>query len=167
MSHYAHYDKKRRGLVRLLCFASLILVSASLSAQTAAELEIILESPALNCSQAARFVLAASADGTAAAADTGMAGAGAFEKALANGWFPRGTGAGDPLTLGVLSFLAMRAFGIKGGFMYALLPGPRYAFRTMVSRSFIQGAADPAMTVSGERFLLILGNVLSWAGDGQ
>jgi hypothetical protein len=164
MPHYGHYDKKRRGMARLLCFALLILVSASLSAQTAAELEAILESPALNCSQAARFVLAASADGTAAATDTG---AGAFEKVLANGWFPRGTGAGDSLTLGVLSFLTMRAFGIKGGFMYALLPGPRYAFRTMVSRSFIQGAADPAMTVSGERFLLILGNVLSWAGDGQ
>jgi hypothetical protein len=57
-----------------------------------------------------------------------------------------------------------RAFNIPGGFMHALLPGPRYAFRAMVNRSFIQGAADPGMTVSGERFLQILGKVLDAAG---
>jgi hypothetical protein len=55
---------------------------------------------------------------------------------------------------------------MKGGMMYAIFPGPRYAYRSMVSRNFIQGAADPAMTVNGNRFLLILGRVLSAEGDG-
>jgi hypothetical protein len=42
-----------------------------------------------------------------------------------------------------------------------LLPGPRYAYRSMVSNSYIDGNTDPGMTVSGERFLLILGKVLN------
>jgi hypothetical protein len=87
-----------------------------------------------------------------------------FQQAMEKGWFPRGTTPDENITLGKLSFLIMRAFDIKGGMMYAILPGPRYAFRTMVSRSFIQGAADPSMTVNGERFLHILGMVLSVEG---
>jgi hypothetical protein len=159
MAPDVNWGRERRGFIpaRILFFALLILASDPLPAQTAAELEAILETSTLTCAQAARFVLAGA----------GQADADTFEKTLAKGWFSRGTAAEDPVTLGALSFLVMRAFGIRGGFMYALLPGPRYAFRTMVSRSFIQGTADPAMTVSGERFLLILGNVLSRMGDEQ
>jgi len=126
-----------------------------LSAQTALELEAVMETPAVTCAQAARFVLASA--GGAASDD--------FEQAMANGWLPKGTVSDESITLGKLSFLMMKAFDIKGGMMYFFLPGPRYAFRIMVSRSFIQGAADPAMTVSGEWFLRILGNVLSAAGE--
>jgi hypothetical protein len=61
----------------------------------------------------------------------------------------------------------MKAFNLKGGMMFAIAPGPRYAYRSMLNRSFIQAAADPTMTVSGDRFLLILGNVLSVAGGEQ
>jgi hypothetical protein len=58
----------------------------------------------------------------------------------------------------------MKAFNIKGGMMYTFFPGPRYAFRTMVSRSFIQSPADPGLQVSGEQFLIILDDVLSAEG---
>jgi hypothetical protein len=88
----------------------------------------------------------------------------AFEQAMAKGWLPKGAAADDPITLGGLSLLMMKAFNLKGSMMYAIFPGPRYAFRAMVSRSFIQGAADPGMKVSGERFLLILGKVLNTTG---
>ena len=151
-----------KGLVFAVGFLALSLTS--LPAQTAAELEAVLETPAVTCAQAARFVTASS--GSAASSGASLPDAD-FQQALENGWFPRGTTPDENITLGKLSFLIMRAFNIKGGMMYAILPGPRYAFRTMVSRSFIQGAADPSMTVNGERFLHILGRVLNNEGEGS
>ncbi|MDR1127883.1 MAG: hypothetical protein LBL20_01105 [Treponema sp.] len=132
---------------------------AFLPAQTAAELDAVLETPALSYAQAARFVL-----GSLDAQAGGKGADAAFEEAAAKGWLPKKAAAAGQVRLGELSFLMARAFNIRGGFMYALLPGPRYAFRAMVGRSFIQGAADPGMTVSGERFLHILGRVLDAAG---
>ena len=132
-----------------------------LQAQTAAELETLLESSAITCSEAAWFVLSAS---QAASGDNSQA---AFETAMNNGWLPKKATADDPITLGPLSFLMMKTFGIKGGLLYLIFPGPRYAFRNLVSRSIIQGAADPAMQVSGDRFLQILGNVLNIAGGEE
>ncbi|MDR2717874.1 MAG: hypothetical protein LBB89_07420 [Treponema sp.] len=129
-----------------------------LYAQTAAELEEILQIQTISYGQAARFVLEA-AD-MASPKDTGAA----FSFATERAWLSKKAAAEKPITLAELSFLIMKAFDIKGGMMYAILPGPRYAYRSMISRSFIQDAADPAMTVSGDRFLLILGNVLNYAG---
>ena len=144
------------GILGLTFFAP-----ALLSAQTAAELERILETPYISSSQAARFVLA-SASGTAdISADA------ALQSAIAKGWLPRKTAANDPISMGTLSYLTMKAFDLRGGLMYSIVPGPRYAFRSMVNRSFIEGAADPAMKVSGEKFLLILGNVLDAAGGEE
>jgi len=146
-----------RKMRLLIIFAGfLFIVPAFLPAQTAAELESVLETKVVSCAQAARFVIASSG------ADMPEMD---FEQALAKGWFPRGTKPDESITLGKLSFLMMKAFDIKGGLMYAILPGPRYAFRTMVSRSHIQGASDPAMTVSGERFLHILGRILNTTGE--
>jgi hypothetical protein len=144
-----------------LLFCFIAAAPVFIPAQTAAELEAVLESPAVTCSQAAWFTLAS------ASADYVLTGGaeGAFKTARENGWLPPEAAADDPVSLGDLSFLIMKAFDIKGGLMYALLPGKRYAFRAMVSRSFIQGASDPAMTVSGERFLRILGKVLEFSGD--
>jgi len=144
--------KRITGIIIAVIF---IILPFFLPAQTAAELEAVMETPAVTYAQAAKFVL--SSTGSAAEND--------FEQAMANGWFPKGTVSDESITLGKLSFLMMKAFDMKGGMMYAIFPGPRYAFRSMVSRSLIQGAADPSMTVSGERFLLILGKVLNETGE--
>jgi hypothetical protein len=145
------------GMAIILCLA----VSGLLSAQTAAELDAVLAAPVITNAQAAKFVL-----NSVGVPDSGGGEAtAAFEQALAKGWFSAKAGPNDPVRMGTLSFLMTRAFNIRGGFMYALLPGPRYALRAMVSRSLIQGAADPAMIVSGERFLQILGNVLTCVGE--
>jgi hypothetical protein len=146
-------------LIAGLFFALPVFLFAQTSG-TAAELDAVLASSAVTCAQAARFVFGF-------AEDAGAGGNAAFEQAKAKGWLPEKAGPDDPVTLGTLSFLIMNAFHLKGGLMYALLPGPRYAFRTMVSRAFIQGAADPAMTVSGERFLLILGNAAPFTEGEQ
>ncbi|MCL2765215.1 MAG: hypothetical protein FWD40_08075 [Treponema sp.] len=132
----------------------LLILPVFLHAQNAAELEAVLGVPRVSCSQAARFILASINDN---------AGGDAFEQAVSRGWL-KNASAGDAITLGQLSFLIMKAFDLKGGMMYTILPGPRYAYKSLVSRNFIQGAADPAMNVNGERFLLILGRVLSSEG---
>jgi hypothetical protein len=54
----------------------------------------------------------------------------------------------------------MGAFSMKGGLFYALFPGPRYAYRELVHQRLIQERSDPALAVSGERLLRILGRVL-------
>jgi len=132
-------------------------------AQTAAELETVMEAQAVTCAQAARFVRASAGSN----ASTGSGGSSDFNQALANSWFPKGTVSNEYITFGKLSFLLMKAFNMKGGFMYFIFPGPHYAFRSMVSRSFIQGAVDPDMMVSGEQFLRILGNVLNKTEEEQ
>ena len=142
-----------------------LLVPVFLSAQTAAELELILDSPAVLYSQAAWFATASV--GSDASTENEIPPEAAFQEAMAKGWLPKNAAANEPITLGGLSLLMMKAFGIKGGLMYTIAPGPRYAFRSMVSRSLIPGAADPAMKVSGERFLIILGNVLNVAGGEE
>ncbi|MDR2500823.1 MAG: hypothetical protein LBD37_07080 [Treponema sp.] len=136
------------------------LVPAPLSGQTgtAAELEALLETPAVTYDQAARFVLGAAGEDRSGGAED------AFRRAAAQGYLPQTASSGGFIRLGELSFLMMRAFGLRGGVMYAIAPGPRYAYRSLVSRSLIQGGTDPAMTVSGYRFHQILGKVLSYTG---
>jgi hypothetical protein len=151
---------KKYNLLFLAIFLSALL-SSPLYAQTAAELEELLQIQTVSYGQAARFVLEA-AD-TASPQDSGAAFAFAVERA----WLPQKAAAEKPITLAELSFLIMKAFDIKGGMMYAIKPGPRYAYRSMISHSFIQGASDPAMTISGDHFLLILGNVLDAAGGDK
>lgn len=136
-----------------------LLLPVILSAQTAAELENVLQTQEVTYAQATRFVLASGLN-TDAANDQN-----AYEWAVSNKWVPKNTSPDEAITLSRLSFLIMKAFDMKGGLMYSFFPGPRYAYRTMVSRSYIQGTADPSMKVSGENFLLILGRVLSAEGD--
>jgi len=124
----------------------------------ALELEAVINADVINYAQAAYFVLASSEDNSEITAQT------AFRFALDKGWLPKKAAADDPAKLGALSFLLMKSFNMRGGFLYAVFPGPRYAYREMVGLNIIQGTADPSMTISGERFLLILGNVLKIAG---
>jgi outer membrane protein OmpA-like peptidoglycan-associated protein len=144
------------------CWAAGFLFCATLvwgqAAQTAAELERILALPAITYGDAARFVLGA-------AGIAGESDAGAYRFAADNHWLPKKAAAQTPATLGGLSLLIMKAFGLKGGLMYSLFPGPRYAYRELVYRKLITGRAYSGAPVSGERFLRVLGRTLDYAGD--
>jgi hypothetical protein len=124
-------------------------------------MDIVLDSGTLSCARAARFVLSASAligDG----ADKESA----FREAVSRGLLQASLGPNDPITLGQLSLLLMKSFNMKGGLFYSLFPSARYAYRELVYKRCIQGRSDPAHTVSGEQFMLILGRVLSQSGGG-
>jgi hypothetical protein len=146
-------------LIRLLLAA---FCAGALHAQTAGELDGILESAVLSNAQAARFVLAA-ADVLPADVSADEA----FAYARNNKWLPPQAEGGGAINLGRLSHLLMRAFRLRGGFLYALFPGPRYGYRALIRRDIIQGFADPALGVSGERFLHILGRVLDYTAGAQ
>ena len=66
----------------------------------------------------------------------------------------------EPVTLGQVCFLIMQTQGIKGGLLYRLFPGPRYATRELASLGLLKGYTHPNRVVSGEEVMWILGAVL-------
>jgi len=142
----------------ILFFAILFfgLFSAPLFAQTAEELEGLLQVQAVSYGQAARFVLAA-AD-AASMENPEQAHAYAVEQR----WLPRKTAAAKPARLNDISLLLMQAFDIKGGMWYSLTKSPHHAYRELVYQDIIQGRSDPEMTVSGEDLLFLINRLLAY-----
>jgi len=138
----------------ILVFIFFLIFPMFLNAQIASLYETVLESQAVTCEQAAVFIL-----GSTVKFNYNNA----FDFAAEEGWLKK-VKPDDKITFARLSFLFMKVFDIKGGIMYRLIPGPHYAYRSMVSQSFIQGACDPSMKVSGQNFFLILGKVLTVHG---
>jgi len=140
---------------KILLLAPLIFLSASLHAQTADEVEKLLNTNALTYSQAVRFVLEA-AD-LAAITDHGEAFNYAREKAL----LPKNAAPDTELTLENISLVLMRSFNVKGGILYSIAKNPHYAYRELTYKEVIKGRADPGMKVSGDRLLFMIGRLLS------
>jgi hypothetical protein len=142
--------------------ALFLLPALGLSAQTAEELDRMLETQAVSAAQAARFVLGA-ADLLPEYLSGPEAEEAAWTMAVEKGW----VSGGDTLRLKDAAFLVMNAFGFSGGIMYSLFHNPRYAYREMVYKKLIQGRSDPGFTVSGERLLHIIGRALRYSGEDE
>jgi hypothetical protein len=127
-------------------------------AQTAAKLDAVLDTERVSYAQAAGIILPAAGRLDPEAGETR-----AFSAAGA--WLPRRAERDGPITMGELSHLVMRSFNLTGGFMYALFPGPRYAYRALAWRRLLPPNADPARFLTGEELLHITGLVLTLAGD--
>jgi hypothetical protein len=56
----------------------------------------------------------------------------------------------------------MQAFEIKGGVMYRIFPGPRYAGRELSYLGLIRGNGSPTRTFDGDEAIGILGRLLEW-----
>jgi outer membrane protein OmpA-like peptidoglycan-associated protein len=139
----------------------MVMAGGHLHAQTAAEMDALLEANAVSFVQAAHFTLV-----TADVLGEYAAASDAYALARERGWLPSKAETGGSIRLGELCFLIMNAFNIKGSFLYFLFPGPRYAFRELDYLKLIPGRRDPALKVSGERFLQILGGVTAYTGAG-
>lgn len=90
------------------------------------------------------------------------------EQALAliqeKGWkLPAGP-ADAPIRLGQYAFLLMQVFEMKGGLMYGLFPGPRYAARELAYLRLIPDRPIPGRKISGSEAMHILGSLLEWKG---
>jgi hypothetical protein len=146
--------------ILFICF--LLAAPVLLYAQTAAEIEKLLETEAVSYEQAVWFVLEAaelspSFEGSGADA--------AFNYAARQQWLPKKAAPRDKASLEGISLLVMRTFGIKGGLFYSLTKNPHYAYREMVYQDIIQGRSDPQMPVSGDLLLFLVNRVLSRAEE--
>jgi hypothetical protein len=154
---------RQNPVLRRFCscwFAVVFFLPAAAFAQTAEKLDAVLAAEKVSYTQAAGLILPA-----AGLLDPEAS----FEEAFARAreWLPKNAAEDAPITMGRLSYLAMKSFGLSGGFMYAIFPGPRYAYRTMAWRRFLPLRADPDRTVSGEELFYIVGRLLSFKGDEE
>ena len=134
-----------------------LLIPFSLYAQTADEIEDLLEAAAVSYEQAARLVLNAaniSDDYDRSNSEE------AFRFAVKKRWLPKKTDPAKNINLKNFSLLIMRAFGFKGGPMYTIFKTPHYAYREMVYQDIIQGKTNPRMIVSGDMLLFLVNRVL-------
>ena len=154
----------KKRIIKILFCSVFFLLGAFVFAQTAAELDIVLQADTVSAAQAARFVL-----GAAGLLPPGLSGPAAestaYETARSNGWLK--STAGENISLKETAFLIMRAFELKGGILYSLFKNPRYAYREMIYRKLIQGRTDQSMKMSGRRLLLILDRTLAYTGGSQ
>jgi len=122
--------------------------------QTADRIDVLFNTPELSYEQAAAFVLEAS--------DILMSNqAEAFGYASEKGWLPKNAEARDTARLDGVSLLIMKAFEIKGGAFYSVFQNAHYAYRELEYRNVIEGKTVPAMAVSGEMMLFIVGRVIN------
>jgi hypothetical protein len=128
------------------------------SAQTAARLDAVLDAERVSYAQAAAIVLPAAA---LLAPEAGEAEA--FDRARE--WLPRRAERDGPVTMGELSHLVMRSFKLSGGFLYALFPGKRYAYRALAWRRLLPPNPDPGRFLTGAELLYITSQALAFTGD--
>jgi hypothetical protein len=140
----------RRHLKKLILFAVFMGAAGFLSAQTADDLDTILNTREITYSQAALFIFAA------AQADGPIDGSVSAYNLIS---------ADKIISLGEVSLLIMKSFGLKGGIVYTLFPNARHACRELVYLRIIQGRTDPGGHLNGREFLHILGRVLTYTGE--
>lgn len=71
------------------------------------------------------------------------------------------------MRVGDFSYLMMRSLDIKGGLLYRIFPGPRYAARELSYLGFIKEHPSPCRELTGSEALQILGDALEWKGGQQ
>jgi len=163
-SNYALSSSVSSVKLRVRIFLIIILLfltGAALYAQTADEIETLLNTRAVTYGQAARFVLEASDALVTRSHEE------AFRYAVQQNWLPANSSSGDPARFDQISLLLMRSFNMKGGLMYTLTKSSHHAYRELVYRNVIQTRSDPAMTVSGEELLFMVGRLLSMQGTEE
>ena len=146
-----------KGFLRTLMTAALLLSALPVPAraQSAGELEALMDAPVLTYAAVAAFVLEA--------ADTPSPpeGEAAFRFAQERRWLPSWVTAEETARLGPVSLLIMRAFDLKGGLSYTFFPNAHYAYRELSHRRVIQDRADPELPVSGDWLFFMIGRVLA------
>ncbi len=84
-----------------------------------------------------------------------------------NKWFKKTLTGNEPVRSDYASYIIMKAFGQKGGIMYKIVPGPRYALKEMKYLKMVDQRTDPAKIISGEDFLILLSGYLLWKEENK
>ena len=137
---------------KTILIATCYLLSAiCLHAQTADQIETLLQTRAVTYEQAANFVFEAAEINEIEVP---------FIYARLQNWLPKNAPPNGQINLQEVSLLIMQAFNMNGGPMYRWTKSAHYAYREMAYQNIIQGRVDPGMTVSGEMLLFLVNRVL-------
>jgi len=149
-----------RFVVKSSLLTIFLLSAMNAFAQNADDIDALLSLDSISYEQAAWFIL-----GAADPADFSGGPAEAFAYAAERKWLPAKATPEGMAKLDGIALLIMQSHNIKGGFMYKLTKGPRYAYRELVYLNIIQGRTDPGIAVSGDLLLFILTRVLYFQED--
>lgn len=136
-----------KSKILLPAFAVLLgsMIVAGVGAQSNERIDELLgQSPAQN-GHAAYLVLTA-----AGALDESVSPAEAFRTAQDRGLFSADDSVEGDLTFGRYSYLLMESFGVPGGVMYSVFPGPRYASREVVYQRWSRTRRSPGQPINGD-----------------
>ncbi|MDX9801725.1 MAG: hypothetical protein RBT69_10360 [Spirochaetia bacterium] len=142
---------------KLFLSAALFLTAMLIYSQSNEEIDAFMAKGEADLATAAYFTLAAA----------GMQGAAATAEDAPwylneNNWFKEELKGDELLKASDASYLIMKAFNQKGGLWYTVAPGPRYAFKEIKYRKLIDQKTDPAKIMSGDEFMILLSEFLSW-----
>lgn len=150
---------RERFRQKIVILVLLFFIAVGLSAQSNEFMDDLLQQASLSVGQASYLVLVASENlGDDADAQR------SFDLLDSLGWAPKNKGPEDMVTLAEYAYMLMRAFGLKGGLMYSLLPSPRYAYRELRYKMIIQGRADPELQIDGSSAIRLLGRIFDVLG---
>ncbi len=153
-------EKEQNVKKQAICFFVIVVfLGTGLFAQSNAFIDNLIDEKEATYGESAFLALSAAglvaADGAVADAMAYLAGARwGYEKK-----------SDEPVTLGDLCYVLMRAFNMNGGFMYALFPGPRYATRQFEFLELVRRFPVPSRRLSGEEVMQIVGKVASLKGE--
>ena len=122
-----------------------------LSAQSNARIDELLAQPTATLGHTAYLVLSA-----AGRIEEDLSVGSAVREAQALGMIAEGATASDIVTFGQFSHLLMESFAVRGGVLYRLFPGPRYAAREVVFHKWSRSDRSPREELSGEEVMRIL-----------
>jgi hypothetical protein len=151
---------RRHQLSLLLAGAIAILAAGAVWGQSNEVIDSLLAEEGATLAKTAYLVLTASG-----AIDEAQTVDQAFAALQAKPWGFAKAAPDGKVTLGSYAYLVMRAFDMKGGIMYSLFPGKRYAAREFAFRDFIQGNSAPGRILSGRDVTHVLGRVLEALGQ--
>lgn len=134
-----------------VCVFIILLLAGILTAQSAVFIDELLTSKKITYAQAIYLVCVGNGEyqDTAKLEDI-------FPEAVQRKWVSAAVQPEKPITVAQYAYLVMRAFGIGGGLLYTLFPGPRYGYRELVYKGLIPGTMDPDAFVSGVLALRIV-----------
>ncbi len=143
-------------VLALLCF-----VSAAASAQSAQVMDGIIATHEITLSQASYLVFFAS--GKLTEEDSPEK---AYALLLDFGWL-KGAGISVlAMKSSEYAYLLARSFHLPAGILSTLFPGPRYAYRDLVSQGFFSPQGDPDEPLTGVEAVRILSQVMESRPNG-
>jgi len=124
-------------------------------AQTSEVMDGIIATPAISVSQASYLVFVASGKLAEDATQDK-----AYELFLNLGWMKNPGDSSRALKSSEYAYLLARSFGLQAGIFETLFPGPRYAYRDLVSQGIFSAQGDPDEPLTGVEAVRILSTVM-------